>query len=429
MSKSPASPTFKRVLAAAFAGVFCFSMAAADKKAKQAAEQEGPKRIVVDTRSLVWPQPPAIARVKFTAMYTGEKIDPLLYAKKSKKRDWKDVLAGGKTEADKMVDLPYQFMCVYGVATDSKGNIYAADQSVGAVFRITPEEKVSLAIRNGKEASLGLINGLAVDDNDRIFLSDSKLRRVLVFDSNYHQEAVVGSGVLANPGGIALDRENRFLYVADSDKDQVVVFDADTFKLLRTIGTAGKKHTLTGPGEFAMPSNIAVDSEGDVYVSDTLNSRVQIFDADGNYISEFGKAGDGPGRFARPKGIAVDRDRHVWVVDELQSRVQVFDREGRLLIYFGAQGNYPGMFSAAYGIAIDAKNRVIVSEQFPGRVQVFQYVTDAEAAAAKAVGVAGGKPGNPAPGKDQAGKPPASQAAPADKKSAPAQAKGSSTVS
>jgi NACalpha-BTF3-like transcription factor len=63
--------------------------------------------------------------------------------------------------------------------------------------------------------------------------------------------------------------------------------------------------------------------------------------------------------------------------------VQVFDREGRLLIYFGEQGVYPGQFQAAYGIAIDAKNRVIVSEQFPGRVQAFQYVTDAEAEAAR----------------------------------------------
>jgi len=130
---------------------------------------------------------------------------------------------------------------------------------------------------------------------------------------------------------------------------------------------------------------VAVDKEGNVYVTDTLNNRVEIFDADGSFISEFGKGGDGPGRFARPKGIAIDCDGHIWVADEVQSRVQVFDKDGRLLIYFGQLGWYPGQFQALYGIAYDKQNnRVITSEQFPGRVQVFRYVTDAETAAEKA---------------------------------------------
>ena len=317
-------------------------------------------------------------------MYTGQKFDPAILEKpKHEKKNWKDVLAGAQSQAEKATKIPYQFMRVYGVASDSEGNIYAADQAVGAIFIIDPATKEAQMIRNGKEARFGLINGLAMDDNDRLFVSDSKLRYVLVFNSKHQQEAIVGAGVLADPGGMAIDRENRFLYVADTSRDQVAVFDADNYKLLRTIGVTGKKHTLTDPGTFSMPTNVAVDGDGNLYVTDTLNNRVEIFDAEGNFISEFGKSGDGPGRFARPKGIAVDRDGHIWVVDEVQSRVQVFDREGRLLIYFGEQGPYPGQFQAAYGIAIDGKNRVIVSEQFPGRVQTFQYVTDAEAEGAR----------------------------------------------
>ena len=91
-----------------------------------------------------------------------------------------------------------------------------------------------------------------------------------------------------------------------------------------------------------MPTGVAVDGEGNVYVTDTLNNRVEIFDAEGNFISTFGKNGDGPGFLARPKGIAIDCDGHIWIVDAMQSRVQVFNREGQLLIYFGAPGNYPG---------------------------------------------------------------------------------------
>ncbi len=111
-----------------------------------------------------------------------------------------------------------------------------------------------------------------------------------------------------------------------------------------------------------------------------LNARIEIFDADGNFIRAFGKRGDGPGHFAQPKGIAIDCDGHIWVADAMQNRVQVYSSEGQLLIYMGsAQGILPGMFSGLQYIAIDKQNRVFTSEVFPGRVQQFRYVTQAEA--------------------------------------------------
>jgi DNA-binding beta-propeller fold protein YncE len=188
-----------------------------------------------------------------------------------------------------------------------------------------------------------------------------------------------------DPVGLAIDNENRFLYVVDEQQDQVFVYDADTLKPLRRIGTAGKKHALTTPGDFGGATNVAVDNDGDVYVTDTMNNRVEIFDADGKFISEFGKHGDGPGYFARPKGIAVDSDGHIWVADEYQDRVEVFNREGQLLTYIGdIHSNLPGQFKALVGIAIDKQNRVFTTEQYPGRMQMFRYITDAEAATEKA---------------------------------------------
>jgi DNA-binding beta-propeller fold protein YncE len=112
-----------------------------------------------------------------------------------------------------------------------------------------------------------------------------------------------------------------------------------------------------------------------------MNNRVQIFDAEGAFISMFGKHGDGPGDFARPKGIAIDSDGHVWVVDAYTNRVQVFDKEGHLTAYLGGGGELPGQFSVPSGIYIDKQNRVYVAEQFKARVQIFQYVTDAQAKA------------------------------------------------
>jgi DNA-binding beta-propeller fold protein YncE len=363
----------------------------------------GPQRVSFDISKIVWPNPPAIARVRFQQILTGEKIDWAgLKPNQKPKQSWMDRLAG--EQPDRQVKevqkkVGFQLIRVFGVAADSKGNIYAADQGVGAIFifPISDKEPVQL-IKHGVDARLPAINGLAVDDDDRLFVTDIKLHHVLVFNAKHEQEASFGAEQLVSPAGIAIDSSNRFVYVVDTQADQVVVFDADNYTLLRRIGTGGKKHSLTSPGDFSLPTHVAVDKEGNVYVTDTLNNRVEIFDADGGFISEFGKAGDGPGHFARPKGIAIDCDGHIWVTDEIQSRVQVFGKEGRLLLYMGEQGWYPGQFQGLYGIAADNyHNRIITSEQFPGRVQVFRYVTDAEAEAERVRRAAGGKPGEPKP--------------------------------
>jgi DNA-binding beta-propeller fold protein YncE len=367
------------------------------KPGSSAAEAAAPRRVSFDISKIVWPSPPAIARVRFQAVLTGQRIDWAgLTSTQKPKQSWMDRLAGEQPDRqvkDVQQKVGFQLMRVYGVAADSKGNIYAADQGVGAIF-IFPKsetEKVQL-IKNGQDARLPMINGLAVDDDDRLFVTDVKLHHVLVFSAKHELEASFGAGDLVAPAGIAIDASNRFVYVADTQADQVVVFDADKYTQLRRIGTSGKNHSLTSPGDFSMPTYVAVDKDGNVYVTDTLNNRVEIFDADGNFISEFGKPGDGPAHFARPKGIAIDHDGHIWVTDEVQSRVQVFDKEGRLLLYMGEPGWYPGQFQALYGIAADNyNNRIITSEQFPGRLQVFRYVTDAEADAEKARRDGGGK--------------------------------------
>src|ERR1019366_5722851 len=127
-----------------------------------------------------------------------------------------------------------------------------------------------------------------------------------------------------------LTTQNRLLYISDVTLDQVFVFDADTLKLKRKIGTTGHNHELTAPGDLAKPTGVAVDKEGNLYVADTLNDRIEVFDADGVFLRTWGKNGDGPGYFARPKSVAVDSDGHVWVADGMQDRVQVFTNEGQL---------------------------------------------------------------------------------------------------
>jgi len=214
----------------------------AGKKKTAPAAPKGPEKIKIDTSVLVWPSPPYVPRVRWLAYYAGMKIDQPEAAKKAKpKQSWMDRLAGTEQKDQKQIlkDFPYQLIGPYGIAVDSKGLVYVADQRVGAIFIFNTETHEVQLIENGREAKFGLVNGLAIDDNDRLFVSDGKMRRVLVFNAKHEVESMINEGMV-DPVGLAIDTENRFLYVVDTQQDQVLVYDADKFKLLRRIGTAGK---------------------------------------------------------------------------------------------------------------------------------------------------------------------------------------------
>jgi sugar lactone lactonase YvrE len=346
-----------------------------------AKKKAAPKTVpVIDYSNIVWPNPPAIARIRYTGFYAAEKISQVEAGNDSKKAKWMDRLAGTQPQSEAKV--LYQLAEPYGLAVDSKNNLYIADQKVGAIFIFNTETRELDMIKNKTHAHFVRIIGLAMDDDDRLFVSDPGLRHVMVFNPAHVAEDVITEG-LVDPGALAIDRENRLLYVSDIELDQVLVYDADSLKLLRKIGTTGHHHELTTLGDFARPSGLAVDADGNLYVCDTLNDRMEIFDADGKFISTYGKNGDGPGYFGRPKGVAIDSDGHIWVADGMQDRVQVFNQQWQLLITFGGHGLLPGQFQGIVNIATDKNNRVFTSEIYPGRVQQFRYVTDAEAEQAR----------------------------------------------
>ena len=132
-----------------------------------------------------------------------------------------------RTEKVNPKTFPYQLIGPYGIAIDSKGLVYVADQRVGAVFIFNTETHDTQLIRNGYEAHFGWINGLAIDDDDRLFVSDGKMHRVLIFNAKHEVENQITEG-LVDPVGLAIDTTNRFLYVVDTQQDQVIVYDADT---------------------------------------------------------------------------------------------------------------------------------------------------------------------------------------------------------
>ena len=163
----------------------------------------GDKRVTgyFDVAKIVWPNPPAIPRIAFQDLFTGEKINPDHFTKKGHKQTWMDRLAGTQSADEiKMDSLPFQLIRTYGVGIDSKGLIYAADQGVAGVFIFDSEKKDHVElIGNGKQANFGLIAGLALDDDDSLFVADAQMHHILKFNAQHVHEATFGAEVLVRP--------------------------------------------------------------------------------------------------------------------------------------------------------------------------------------------------------------------------------------
>jgi uncharacterized membrane protein/sugar lactone lactonase YvrE len=207
--------------------------------------------------------------------------------------------------------------------------------------------------------------------------------------------AGVNRGQLNLPRGITRDAEGNF-YVADTQNLRIQKFDKDG-NFVTMFGSRG-----TGDGQFSQlndtaegtgPGGIAVDSQGNVYVADTWNHRIQKFDKDGKFLLTWGSflslsdAGYTPGpddntRFYGPRGIAVGPDDHIYVTDTGNKRVLIFDTDGKNIgqISSGLTAdkitqNYPfsapGELNEPIGIAVDAEGNVFVADTRNNRIQKF----------------------------------------------------------
>ncbi|WP_457621612.1 6-bladed beta-propeller [Persephonella sp.] len=209
---------------------------------------------------------------------------------------------------------------------------------------------------------------VVVDRKGNIYVSDSVLGAVFVFDKDGNYRGKIGSGFLKRPTGLAINQKKGWIYVSDTLADKIYVFNLKG-KLIMQIGKTGK-----GDGEFNKPTFITLDRKGNLYVVDTMNARIQIFDKDGNFLRKFGKRGTVIGTFANPRGIAVDTKGNIYVTDTLLSAVQIFNQEGKLLLVIGYYGTRDGEFAFPEDITINSKNYIFVSDSYNMRIQVFRYL-------------------------------------------------------
>ncbi|MBC8412243.1 MAG: SMP-30/gluconolactonase/LRE family protein [Nitrospira sp.] len=256
------------------------------------------------------------------------------------------------------------------VIADAAGNVYVADTEQGLIFVFDVEQNGLRFLGNGVLA--GPV-GLAIDNKRGIiFVADSRLNKVFGLDKKTGDIILtIGTpGDFQHPSGMVFNEDRDILYVTDTQNHRIRVFDKDGIAIYN-IGERGYKG-----GEFNFPSFLALDMEGRLYVADTLNFRIQIFDQEGYYIKEFGKLGDASGTFTRPYGVGVDSDGHVYVIDSAFNNFQIFNDDGTLLLFVGTPGAKPGEFYLPTGLYIDKNDKIYVADTFNRRVQIFQYLKE-----------------------------------------------------
>jgi len=266
-----------------------------------------------------------------------------------------------------------KFYLPIGVAVDAD-KIYVAD---------TSNHKIQIFYKNGNfywefgtygwgNGQFNRPSGVAVDSGGSIYVADTGNNRVQKFNGAciflYKFFGDPDQKFYA-PAGVAVDAER--IYVADSgdwnaSNNLIQVFDTTYVYLQFKIGGYG-----SGDGQLYLPYGVAADSTGKIYVADTYNCRIQVFDSSGNFLFKFGEQGIKDGQFRAPSGVAVGSTGQIYVSDTQNSRIQVFDSNGDFLYKFGTSGSGDGQFSIPNGIAVDSIGKIYVVDTGNYRIQVF----------------------------------------------------------
>lgn len=291
-----------------------------------------------------------------------------------------------------------QFNAAQWVAVDSSGNIYVSDTFNNRVQKFDGNGNFISFIGDQQSASTcshGSGNGqfyypedIAIDSSGNIYVADHDNNRVQKFDSNGNYLTQFGSygtgeGYFINPCGIDVDRWDN-VYVSEPHNNRIQKFDSNG----NFISFVGDKQYAAscsigiGDGQFKHPCDVAVDSLGNIYVSDSFNNRIQKFDSKGNFITKWDALGNGASisswsdvvageQYNVTTGIAVDSLGNVYVVDLNSYPIQKFDSKGNFITTWSAIGSGKDQLLEPFGVAVDSSGKVYVADYDNNRIQIF----------------------------------------------------------
>ena len=245
----------------------------------------------------------------------------------------------------------------YGVAIFA-GKLYVCDVGKRMVEVLDLENRTFSYLT--KDRRLTNPVNIYIDDDGTKYIADPTAGAIFVFDKNDNLSAIFGQESKINPIDVVV-RGPR-CYVTDFGSNQVVVLDKTTGKEITRIGEKSKGERQAEPlgelpaGEFSLISDLALDQQGNIYVTDKAGARITHFDNSGTFKRTIGRLGDNIDEFVRPKGIAIDKGNRIWVVDAATEVAKIYNQQAQLLLFFGLPGNEPGMMNLPAKIVLDYDN-------------------------------------------------------------------------
>lgn len=245
------------------------------------------------------------------------------------------------------------------------------------VFVGNPVFNLSIGRKNSDHIISSLKNptGIAIRSDGLIWVAGTENDRLLLLTSTGSVLKSVGADGqeplhFQNPQGLALDQAGN-LYVADKGRDRIVKLSPNGSTVLLDISkknNQGRPVAGTGPGQFKKPWDVAVDANGDIYAADSGNNRIQVFNASGIFLRQFGQSvfphnSDVHGITLTPDGI--------WASDKESERIYLFSRSGGLIKSIGDSDSVVGEISRTRGLASDRLGALYVVEPNRDRTQKF----------------------------------------------------------
>lgn len=266
----------------------------------------------------------------------------------------------------------------YDVFSSGDGRFFVSETTLGQVKVVdTLAGKVSaLQDPEGKKSLFGLPLGITGGEDGKLYVVDSG-GKIFVFSRELELEKEWQGDYLVRPVNIAVDSRRGRVYVADPGQHRVVILDIRDGGLLGYIGERG-----TGDSQFNFPIDLDLDKDGNLYVLDSMNARIKVFNPTGEFVRSFGERGTALGSFQLPKGLSLDPFGHVYVSDSLANKFVVFGLDGTYLMTVGGKFKAdkgvvsPGGFYLPQGIDVDRSGGIWIVDTLNRMVHRFQYLTD-----------------------------------------------------
>ncbi len=280
------------------------------------------------------------------------------------------VLPHGLVENWPQLPKGWNFGEVSGVDVDRHDNVWVFHRGPRPVMKFDKNGKL---LEAWNEVPVKSSHGIRVDPAGNVWLADVEGHSIMQFNPEGRLTRIFANAgkspgdnesmyAFNRPTGLAFHPNGDFFVSDGYVNSRIVRFGKDGMYIKHW----GKKGKLDG--EFDLVHDVAIDSRGRVYVADRSNDRVQIFDADGNFLGKWTEIG-------QPWGLYyAGREDAIYMADGRNNRVVKLNLDGQILGTLGGFGKMPGKFDFAHNLSVDSSGAIYVAEIKNWRVQKFAIV-------------------------------------------------------